>query len=374
MTEFLTVKPDAFGLDITACSINIAKLDKKKSGYCLRSFNSIEIGSQPLRDGELKNEEFLTDLLKKALLGIKGRALKTKHVIASLPEDKAFLQVIQMPKIGERELAKAIMFEAENYIPMKSSDVYLDFQIVKPIVDSLDHHDVLIVAFPKKIVDSYFKILKKVGLKPVAFETESQSVARAVIRDGLLPSRAFIIDIGAKRTNFIVFAGHDVRFTSSIPIGAQTFNDLIIKELNVSLKQAIKLQTEAGLAQKVIIKIGEAPNNIEVGPGKIFEVLIPAATDLIEQIQRLLNFYISRAKHEHLPVGAESSAKIFLCGEGAYLKDIDKFFSEVLGQDVIIANPWINIGNTKGGLKIPSSQTLKYTTALGLALRGAGYD
>ena len=307
-------------------------------------------------------------------MGIKGRALKTKYVIASLPEDKAFLQVIQMPKIEERELAEAIMFEAENYIPMKSSDVYLDFQIVKPIVDSLDHHDVLIVAFPKKIVDSYFKVLKKVGLKPVAFETESQSVARAVIKNGLLPSRAFIIDIGVKRTNFIVFVGHDIRFTSSIPIGTQTFNDLIIKELNVSLKEAIKLQTEAGLAQKVRIKTGESPNNIEARAGKIFEALVPAATDLLEQVQRLLDFYISRAKHEHLPVGGESSTKIFLCGEGAYLKDIDKFFSEGLRQNVIIANPWINIGNTKNGLKIPSSKILKYTTALGLALRGAGYD
>jgi len=374
MLNFLSSKEDAFGLDIATCSINIAKLDKKKSGYCLRSFNSIEIGSQSLRDGELKNEEFLTDLLKKALLGIKGGALKTKHVVASLPEDKAFLQVIQMPKIAERELAKAIMFEAENYIPMKISDVYLDFQIVKPIVDSLDHHDVLIVAFPKKIIDSYFKTLKKVGLEPVAFETESQSVARAVIKNGLLPSRAFIIDIGAKRTNFIVFVGHDIRFTSSIPIGAQTFNDLIIKELNVSLEQAIELQTEAGLVQEARIKIGKMPNNIEIGSGKVFETLLPSAIDLIEQVQRLLNFYISRAKHEHLPVGGESSAKIFLCGEGAYIKDIDKFFSKVLGQSVVIANPWVNISNTKGDLKTPSLDALKYTTALGLALRGADYD
>lgn len=362
-------------MDIAGCSINIAKLGKRGGRFCLDSFNRLEVGSQPLRDGEVKNEEFLTDLLKKVLLGIKGRTLKTKYVVASLPEEKAFLQVIQMPKIGQEDLAKAVMFEAENYIPMKRENVYLDFQVVRPIVDSLDHHDVLIAAFPKKIVDSYFKMLKKVGLSPVAFETESQSVARAVVKAGLLPGRIFIINIRARRTHFIVFAGYDIRFTSSLPIGAQTFSNLIVKGLGVSPGQAKKLQTEVGLTRKT----GKAKQDlkfdgIELGPGKIFEALVPAATDLLEQIRRISDFYISRAQHEHLPMGERSLAKIFLCGEGAYLKDLDKFLSEQLRQDVKIANPLINIDNSKGGLKIPSSEVLKYTTALGLALRGAGHD
>ena len=106
----------------------------------------------------------------------------------------------------------------------------------------------------------------------------------------------------------------------------------------------------------------------------VFDCLIPALTDLTEQIKNYLEFYQSHAKHEHLKTSSVPSAisKIILCGGGAALKGIDSFLGLNLKIPVETANPWVNI--LRPPLReIPElsyDQSLRYTTALGLALRG----
>ena len=75
-----------------------------------------------------------------------------------------------MPLMNEEEAAKAVYFEAENYIPLPIESVYLDAQIVGATSNHPDHADVLIAALPKKTVDSYLYSLRKAGLKPLVFE------------------------------------------------------------------------------------------------------------------------------------------------------------------------------------------------------------
>jgi len=361
MLEFLTLKPEAFGLDISDLSLKIIQLKKTRSFFDLTSFGEAEIKPGIIKGGEIKNEKALIQILKKALAEVKGEKLKTKYVVASLPEEKAFLQVIQMPKMKEEELKSAVIYEAENYIPLSIEEVYLDSQIVPPGYNHLDHFDVLITALPKRTVDPYLSSLKKAGLKPVAFEIESQAIDRALIKNEVTTSPLLLIDLGETRTGFIVFSGHSLRFTSSIPVSSQSFTEIISKALGVSLVEAEKLKIKHGLQSSKVKKGRE-----------IFEALIPAFTDLIEQIKRYLIYYQTHTSNEHLPPDGKGVKKIFLCGGGANLKGLTNFLSSQLKIPVEIGNPWINIlaDPSKGPAELPLESALGYTTALGLALRG----
>ena len=182
MFEFLTLKPGSFGLDISDLSLKIIKLKRKGKFFDLASFGEEEIKPGIIKEGEIKNEEKLAEIIKGAIKKVKGEKIRTKYVIVSLPEEKAFLQVIQMPRMSEEDLKSAVVYEAENYIPLPIEQVYLDSQIVPPVYDHLDHFDVLIAALPKKTVDPYLSSLKSAGLKPKALEIESLAVARALIK------------------------------------------------------------------------------------------------------------------------------------------------------------------------------------------------
>jgi len=356
MLNFLDLKPEAFGLDISDLSLKILKLKKKKNFLSLASFGEAEIKPGIIEGGEIKNVEALGKIIKEAVSKIKGEKIKTKYVVCSLPEEKAFLQIIQMPMMKEEELKKAIYFEAENYIPLPMEEVYLDYQIVKPVINHLDHFDVLIIAMPKKVIDPYVLALKKAGLIPQIFEIESQAIARALVRNGVSPSSLLLIDLGATRSSFIIFSGYSLRFTSSISVSSQKFSDAIAKNLKIDLNEAEKLKIKSGL------KEGE----------KIFEILSPLLKNLIKEIKICLFYYHTHIHHEHLPLDGKEVEKILLCGGGANLKNLTNFLSPELKIPVELGNPWSNIlpEPLKEVPELSYEKSLAFTTALGLAIRG----
>ena len=324
MIDFLTLKPEVFGLDISDLSLKIIKLKKKEKFLSLASFGEAKIKPGIIEGGEIKNEEALAGIVKEALRQVQGEKLKTKYVIASLPEEKAFLQVIQLPLMAEADARKAAYFEAENYIPLPINKVYFDAQAISAISEEPDHHsDVLIAALPKSILDPYVSILKNVGLKPLALEIESQAISRALVKKEEVGSPVLIIDLGATRTGFMVFSGHSLRFTSSKPISSLKF------------KQAL--------------------------------------SELAEQIQKYINYYKTHAAHEHLPANHRNTSinKRLLCGGGAKAEGLADFLSSKLNLPVELGNPWVNIlpKPLKEAPQLPHKESLKYATALGLALR-----
>lgn len=361
MLEVLTLKPEAFGLDISDLSLKIIKLKKKRGVFGLASYGEEKINPGIIKRGEIKDEEVLVKIIKNALAKVQGEKLETKYVVASLPEEKAFLQVIQMPCLSEEDLKSATIYEAENYIPLPIEEVYLDSQIVHPVYDHLDHLDVLIAALPKKTVDPYVSCLKKANLKPLALEIESLAIARALIKNETTDSPVLLIDLGETRTGFVVFSGNSLRFTSSIPVSSQSFTEIISKALKINPAEAEKLK----------IKYGLQTDAKEKG-SQVFEALIPALSDLVEQIKRYLSYYQTHASHEHLLPDGKGVAKIFLCGGGANLKGLSPFLNTYLKIPVEIGNPWINIlpEPQKEVPELPLEKSLSYATALGLALRG----
>jgi len=372
MLKALTLKSESFGLDISDLSLKIVKLKKRGQFFELDSFLEEKIEPGIIKGGEIKDEKKLAEIIRESIKKVKGEKLKTNYVVASLPEEKAFLQVIQMPKIPEEDLKSAVIYEAENYIPTPLEEVYLDYQIIPPVYDHLDHLDILIAALPKKTVDPYLSALKLAGLRPKVLEIESLAIARALIKNGITTQPILLIDLGATRTSFIIFSGHSLRFTSSIPVSSSNFTEIISKNLGVSLAEAERLKIKHGLEEKIKIKIGDEKTNLKKERGEIFEALVPALIDLVQQIKKYLDYYQTHASHEHLPPDGKGVSKILLCGGGANLKGLPELLSLKLKIPVEIGNPWINIlsEGKKEVAELSFEESLKYTTALGLALRG----
>jgi len=347
-------------LDFSDLSLKIVKLEKKGGDLKLVSAGEMPLKPGLIRHGEIKKEEELAQAIKKALSEIGGKKIKTKYVVASLPEEKAFLEVIQMPKVSEEELRSAVIFEAENHIPLPIEEVYLDFQIIAPLQDHLDHHDILITALPKTIVDPYVSCLKKAGLKPLFFEMESSAISRALIKNETARAPVLIVDFGQARTSFIIFSGHSLRFTFSIPVSSQSFTEAIARSMKIDSGKAEKLKAKYGLEIRATKEGGE-----------VFDAMIPPLTDLSEQIKKCLEYYQTHASHEHLPE-SKGVEKVLICGGGAVLKGLTTLLSQQLGLPVDFGNPWVNIfeRDKKEMEKFPAEESLKYTTALGLALRG----
>lgn len=345
--KFLSLKPEAFGLDISDLCLRIAKLKKTRHGLNLTSWREMAIPPGIIKEGEIVDEEKMIKALKELTAKVNGEKIKTKHVIVCLPERKAFLQVIKFPKMKPEELITAVPFEAENYIPLAIEDVYLDFQILP--VSKGANLNVLIAAVPKEVIDPYVLCLGRAGLVPKALEVESQSIARALIRNQLSAFPLLIIDFGASTTSFIIFSGHSLRFTSSINVSSFQLTQALARSLKIELKQAEALKIKDGLNNKENVK-----------------AISPLLKDLTKQSRKYIDYY-----RDHANGDAGIIKKVLLCGKGSNLKGLPEFISAELKLPTELANPWINIlpKRVKKVPKLPFQESLGYTTALGLALR-----
>lgn len=362
--EILNLQPKAFGLDISTRSLKVAQLKKEgflDSELTLGGFNEVSVPEGTINKSRVVDQDALTQAIEKGWKEAEG--VDTNFVVASLPEEKAFLEIIQMPKMKEEEIKKSVKYEAENYIPMSMDEVYFDSEIISPIENSLDHTDVLIVAFPKSIVDPYIECMENAGLNPVGLEIESQSIVRALIKDYFSIKPLLLVDIGATRTTIMVYAGRALRFTAYIPISSRQFTQIISKQLGVDWDEAEQMKIAHGLGES-----GKAK--------EISEALEPVLSDLKEQISTHLDYYDSHSFHEHLPGGGGEINKVLLTGGGSNLGGLPEFLSSQLGIHSEVGNPWVNIlGEDFQQIpKMSFQESTKYTVSLGLALRSFAND
>lgn len=346
----------AAGVDISDRSVKYLKFS---AGHKLNFdfWGEIALPQGLIENGEIKKEEELSNIIKEKYPSDKRSGLfKPSYVIGSLPEEKGFIRVIQIPKVKTVEIASAIKWELEANVPVPLGELYFDYEIIRAASEDLDHYDVLIVAYPKAVVDSYSSVLKKAGFLPIAFESEAQSMARALVVS-FDPGEAVIIaDMGATRTTFVVFGGGTIILTTTINFGGQNIHLAIAKNLGVSLEEAEKIKKDIGLNKKE-------------KEGKLYEVLIWSLGVLVDELKRQIWYYQDHLSHRH---GASPKiTKIYLCGGEANLIGLMPYLSVALSLPVVVADPFIAVKN-KMLSPIPpiaKNKALGFTTVLGLAER-----
>ena len=357
MFDFLSPKISAFGIDLSDWSIKIANLEKRDGKIFLVSFGRQEIKEGLIEEGEIKNEEELLKTIETAIQNIKGKKIRTKYCIVSLPETISFVQVLSLPLMEEKEVAEAIKWELEAHIPLPLEEIYFDWRIIScPETPNPKSLKVLVGALPKKTVDPYLSVLSKVGLKPVAFEIESVATVRALIKNNLPGESVMILDLGAKRTSLAIASSRAVYFTTSLPISNYSFAKTLSQELKITFEKAYQLKITEGL--------GDLDK-----PSKIFQALKPALLDLVQKIKEYMEFY-----HEHGVSESESKnqiSKIILCGGGANLGGLSQFLADELALEVAVGQPLAGIEIPKNSLGF--NESLAFTTALGLALENPNH-
>ncbi len=350
MLDFLTLRPKAFGLDISDSSLKVIQLKKSRRSFAIASFGEIRLKPGIIEQGEIKNEKALSENIRKAVREAYGERIHTKRVVISLPEEKAFLQVIQLPLMKEEEVGKAVYFEAENYIPLPIEKVYLDSQIVS-CDTKVNKLNVLIAAMPKTVIDLYVSVLRGAALEPAVLEIESMAISRALVKDNTDCQVMVLVDLGENRTSFSIFFDQSLKFTTTSQISAKNFSEIIAQGLKISFKEAEVLKIKYGI-------------NSSASGKKNTEALKPILIELSDLSEKYINYCLAQY--------SQKVVKVLLCGGGANLKGLADFLNKRLKTPVELGNPWLNITadqSKRAGL-LSREESLRYTTALGLALGG----
>lgn len=339
-------KQPYIGLHINSHAVKGMQFDASSNKTTIKGFTNVAMPKGMIVNDEFTDVEGLSDLIVKALSKPQHGKFTTNHVVVALPESKSFVRVIPIQKMTDAEIANAILFEAESYIPLPMDQVYFDWQVIKRNDDSID---VLVIAAPKTFVDKYITILEKAHLKIVGIETESQSVARSLVPPKI-DEPILIVDMDAFKTALVMVQGGNLQFTSSIPIAGNSFTERLSKAASISPAEAEKVKREFGFTNTV-----EYPN--------LKQQLLPAMEDLAAEVRNILKFHYD---HHDDHIGS-----VLLTGGGAKLQHIAESLEPMLEQyapiKVTVANPFEHVPNLRETALGPY-EALSYTTAIGLAL------
>ncbi|MFA4891133.1 MAG: pilus assembly protein PilM [Candidatus Gracilibacteria bacterium] len=337
------------GLDFHDYFAQVVEIKASGKKVSLKSFNRVAIPPNVIRDGEILNKEELKKILCSFLESANPQAITGKRVVCSFPSKKVFTHIFEFPAdLTEKELKKAIPFEAETVIPFSIQDVYWDIRIIHTDEKVKKHatQKVLFACVPKATADSYVDLLNSMELVPFAFTTPSECAEYGLQKQLLMAPTALVIDVGSLVTTFSLFENGDLRDTFSSLDGGRSLITDLAKKYQMP-EASILEQKERNCLDKV----------------------------LWPEIE---NFIRKTLKDGVDFLGKRVISDVFITGEFLNLpnfyEDTKKFFT----------NQRISFGDPRIGIEIDSNKFLPldkkdgfvpysiyFTQAFGLALKGA---
>ncbi len=218
------------GIDMGSFSIKIVELEKKDERLHLTNYALAQTRDEAVFNiGELRDAE-VAEILKTLL---DQAEIKSRQASISLSVDKTFSTIMELPSMSEKELAAAIPYEAQKYVPVPLEEVVLDWSVIEVnlkekasaapnqnpteapvIVDETSGIQVLLVAVPKDIINKIARIAKMAGLELAALEQEAFSLVRSLI--GNDKNIYMIVDLGRKGVDLIVVDQGFIRLSHNL--------------------------------------------------------------------------------------------------------------------------------------------------------------
>jgi type IV pilus assembly protein PilM len=342
-TYFYQDKP-IFGLDVGYSSLKVMQIDWAGKKQVVVGYGVAGFDGEVIRDGVIINPEPIAkagkELFQKHLVG----DITTRRVCMAIPAARTYTRTMTLPKLSNNDLAEAVRTEAEQYIPMPLDELYIDHSIISRNDKDME---VLAVAVPRKIVDSYTDLASVLGLEVVAIESTIGAASRLFVQAESSDVPTVLIDFGSVSSDITIYDGTLI-VTGTIPGGGDSFTNLIADALKVSKPEAHIIKTKYGLG-------------VSKKQKEITTVMVPLLEQIVKEIRRMIRYYEERGTTD------KKISQVVTMGGGANMPGLSEYLTSALRLAVRMCDPWQHLDFRH--LEHPNSiEKSMYVTVAGSAL------
>ncbi len=346
-------KKDIVGIDVGSSAIKLVRLRESRGIYHLVNIGIMPLAAETIVDNTIMDSTAIVDGISNLMQGMK---VKARRVATSVSGHSVIIRKISLPVMTETELDASIQWEAEQYIPFDVSEVNIDFQIIGPDVKDPSQMNVMLVAAKKDFVDDIVGLFTEAGLEPVVMDIDCFAVENmfdynyGFVEDEVVA----LIDLGATATSVNVLKGDVSVFTRDIQAGGNLLSEELQKRLGVSSEEAER----AKLGDKEIV---------DVDPDTVNEVLGDAITNLVQEVQRSLDFFTATSSDDRV-------TKVYLTGGVSSSEQVRSALEKQLGIPAEVVNPFRNltISDKEFDSEYLDAVGPMFSVAVGLAMRKVG--
>jgi type IV pilus assembly protein PilM len=256
----------------------------------------------------------------------------------------------------DAELAEAIQWEAEQYIPFDIQDVNLDYQILDrgdPAAGG-STMDVLLVAAKKEKIADYTGVIAQAGRTALVVDVDAFALQNAYEANyGCDHSSVVVLmNAGASATNINILHGEQSVFTRDISIGGNAYTEALQRELNLPYEAADALKRGHAI---------DGPSYDDARP-----VLRAVTENVMLEIQKTFDFFKATSF-------AEKIDRIVLSGGASRAEAFSDLLADRFELPVTPFDPFKGVAFDPKKLGMASADAAPTAAvAVGLALRRAG--
>ena len=364
------------GLDIGTDHVRAAVIKQSSSGPVLVGYARVGMPMGAVVEGEIVDSAAVSSALRELWRqpGIRGR-----DVIAGVSNQKVVVRLIDLPFMEKDELAGAIQYQAQDYIPIPVEDAILDFQIIGDYMTPADEHmmEVLLVAAQRDMVEATVEAVHGAGLRLASVDVTPFAIVRATLglESSVLPDEdevageaVAVIHIGSGLTNIVVVEKGVPRFTRVSSLSGNQFTQAVANVLNLTFDEAEQLKILAGLpdisaeAHAAPAAEDETARRLQVTQ----DALEREANKFIAEVRRSLDYYLTQTSQ------VRSIRRIYMTGSGSQLKHITTYLEKGLQADVLLSDPTRHVQISSSVEAVISADRMGSAPSIGLAMGGAG--
>ncbi|MSR71530.1 MAG: type IV pilus assembly protein PilM [Candidatus Taylorbacteria bacterium] len=339
----------ALGLDIGSSSIKIVQLRKEKERIILDTYGEISLGpyaglvaGQAVHLGEEKLIEAVQDMLKEA-------KVTARDAVVAIDPASAYVALVKVPNVDDRELRTMIPLEARKYIPIPLTDVQMDWWHIPTNVNiGVEERmiNVVLAAVNNTTLAGYARIVEKLGLTNVEYEIHGYSLLRSCSPQ--TQNMVLYVDIGAQYTVISLVFQSTVLDMHVISRGSQ--------EATVQLSKALSISMETAEDTKRVFGYKGDKSNPYVK-----DVMQLSSYPLFGEVARLSLMY-ERKYNQNIE-------GIILLGGGARVPGIFDVYNQTVHIAGRIATPFEQIGVPHFLKELMDKVGPTYAVAIGCALK-----
>jgi type IV pilus assembly protein PilM len=261
----------------------------------------------------------------------------------------------------DARLVNAILFRAQETLPIPAEDAVADYQILSDGVDDAGVRNtraLLVVAY-RELVDSYVAACNQAGIELEGIDLEAFALLRALgapSPEGEQRSSGALVGlaIGRDRSTLAVSDGHACEFTRVLEWGGADMTEEIARELGVPPADAERIKRSLTLDPEKAPRPGPAPEREAEARRAAIQALQGFARELVSS----LRFY--QGQPGSLPIG-----EIVLTGGASQLGGFAPELERLIGVPVRIGDPLGRVEVAPGvEREVPGSVTV----AIGLGI------
>jgi type IV pilus assembly protein PilM len=344
--------PPIVGLDIGSSSVKAVVLQKRTR----RGWKLVAAGDAPLPAGRPGNRHaHESEAISEVVSGLfDALRLRRARVAAALAGHAVIVKRLSLPAMTQAELADAIPWEAEQYIPFDLADVRLDYQVLETPGDNGTRTslDVLLVAAKRDRVDDRAATIAQTGRRPAVIDVEAFALANAYEMNH--PDRTdplvALVHIGRSTTIVCLLEHGDLVFTRDIAIGGQLHLEAILHELGPS-----------GADERAATRMLHRQVPSDLGADRIAALLHEASAQLVADVRKTIDFYLATAP-------AETLSRLVVSGGACQAAGLMERLTSEFSAPVDVFDPFRRIARPSRTTAADASGPA-YAIAVGLAMR-----